>query len=156
MSSYVPILVLGALGVGFAVFSLVAGTLAGPKRYNRAKLDAYECGIEPSPQPVGGGRFPVKYYLTAMLFIIFDIEIVFLYPYAVVFRELGAFGLVEILVFAVAVFASFIYLISNGALDWGPVQAARRATSAAVSRDRTTTTTIRRVGTDGRAEEYAA
>ena len=60
---------------------------SGPKRYNRAKLDAYECGIEPTPQPVGGGRFPVKYYLTAMLFIIFDIEIVFLYPWAVALRR---------------------------------------------------------------------
>ena len=60
-------------------------TVAGPKRYNRAKLDAYECGIEPTPHAVGGGRFPVKYYLMAMLFIIFDIEIVFLYPWAVAF-----------------------------------------------------------------------
>ncbi len=82
---YVPILVLAVLAAGFAVFSVVMGTLAGPKRYNRAKLDAYECGIEPTPQPPGGGRFPVKYYLTAMLFIVFDIEIVFLYPWAVTF-----------------------------------------------------------------------
>ena len=66
--------------VGFAAFSIVAGSLAGPKRYNRAKLDAYECGIEPTPHPAGGGRFPVKYYLVAMLFIVFDIEIIFLYP----------------------------------------------------------------------------
>jgi NADH:ubiquinone oxidoreductase subunit 3 (subunit A) len=69
--------VIGAIGFGFAAFSVVAGALAGPKRYNRAKLDAYECGIEPSPQAAEGGRFPVKYFLTAMLFIIFDIEIVF-------------------------------------------------------------------------------
>ena len=87
MNAYVPILVLGALAFGFAVFSIGAGALTGPKRYNRAKLDAYECGIEPTPQPVGGGRFPVKYYLTAMLFIIFDIEIVFLYPWAVRLRR---------------------------------------------------------------------
>ncbi len=60
-------------------------TLIGPKRYNRAKLEAYECGIEPTPTPAGGGRFPIKYYLTAMLFIVFDIEIVFLYPWAVTF-----------------------------------------------------------------------
>ena len=89
MDTYVPILVLGALAFGFAVFSIAAGALTGPKRYNRAKLDAYECGIEPTPQPVGGGRFPVKYYLTAMLFIVFDIEIVFLYPWAVAFDSLG-------------------------------------------------------------------
>ena len=82
---YIPILVLGAIGFGFAIFSIVAGALTGPARYNRAKLDAYECGIEPSPQAAEGGRFPVKYFLTAMLFIIFDIEIVFLYPWAVTF-----------------------------------------------------------------------
>ena len=93
---YVPILVIGAIGFGFAIFSIVAGALAGPARYNRAKLDAYECGIEPSPQAAEGGRFPVKYFLTAMLFIIFDIEIVFLYPWAVSFDALGLFGLVEI------------------------------------------------------------
>jgi NADH-quinone oxidoreductase subunit A len=64
--------------------------LTGPKRYNRAKSDAYECGIEPSPQAAGGGTFSnVKYFLTAMLFIVFDIEIVFLYPWAVAFDQLG-------------------------------------------------------------------
>jgi NADH-quinone oxidoreductase subunit A len=73
VNPYVPIIGLAALAAGFAVFSIVAGTLAGPKRYNRAKLDSYECGIQPTPQPVGGGRFPIKYYLTAMTFIIFDI-----------------------------------------------------------------------------------
>ena len=99
MHAYAPILVLGAIAFGFAVFSIVAGALTGPKRYNRAKLDAYECGIEPTPQPVGGGRFPVKYYLTAMLFIVFDIEIVFLYPWAVTFDSLGIFGLVEMVLF---------------------------------------------------------
>ncbi|MGB8946004.1 MAG: NADH-quinone oxidoreductase subunit A, partial [Streptomyces sp.] len=78
MNAYAPILVLGALGAGFAIFSVVMATLIGPKRYNRAKLEAYECGIEPTPTPAGGGRFPIKYYLTAMLFIVFDIEIVFL------------------------------------------------------------------------------
>ena len=61
------------------------------------KLSAYECGIEPTPQPVGGGRFPIKYYLTAMLFIVFDIEIVFLYPWAVTFDQLGFFGVIEML-----------------------------------------------------------
>ena len=69
--------------------------IVGPGRYNRAKYDSYECGIEPTPQPVGGGRFPVKYYITAMLFIVFDIEIVFLYPWAVSFDQMGTFALVE-------------------------------------------------------------
>src|SRR5260370_2149722 len=89
MSLYVPILVLAGLGAFFAVFSVTMGVLAGPKRWNRAKLSAYESGIEPTPQPLGGGKFPVKYYLTAMLFIVFDIEIIFLYPWAVAFDKLG-------------------------------------------------------------------
>jgi NADH-quinone oxidoreductase subunit A len=82
LSNYVPIIGLFALAAGFAVFSVTAAPYVGPRRYNRAKLDAYECGIEPVHQPLSGGRFPVKYYLTAMLFIVFDIEIVFLYPWA--------------------------------------------------------------------------
>ena len=83
MRLYVPIFVLAVLATGFAAFSVLMGTLAGPKRWNRAKLESYECGIEPTPTPPGGGRVPVKYYLTAMLFIVFDIEIIFLYPWAV-------------------------------------------------------------------------
>jgi NADH-quinone oxidoreductase subunit A len=87
MELYTPVLVLGILAAGFAVFSVIMSSLVGPKRYNRAKLDSYECGIEPTPQPVGGGRFPVKYYITAMMFIVFDIEIIFLYPWAVNFAR---------------------------------------------------------------------
>ena len=68
---YVPILAIGAIGFGFAIFSVAAAALTGPKRYNRAKSDAYECGIQPSPQAAGGGRFPIKYFLTAMLFFVF-------------------------------------------------------------------------------------
>ncbi len=118
MDAYVPILVLGAIATGFAVFSIVAGALSGPKRYNRAKLDAYECGIEPTPQPVGGGRFPVKYYLTAMLFIIFDIEMIFLYPWAVEFVDLGLFGLVEMVIFVATVFVAYAYVWRRGGLEW--------------------------------------
>ncbi|MGA2825795.1 MAG: NADH-quinone oxidoreductase subunit A [Streptosporangiaceae bacterium] len=118
MNSYVPILVLALLAVGFAVFSVVLGTLTGPKRWNRAKLQAYESGIEPTPQPPGGGRFPVKYYLTAMLFILFDIEIVFLYPWAVTFQKLGAFGLVEMVTFVVTVLIAYAYVWRRGGLEW--------------------------------------
>ena len=95
MSIYVPIVGLFALAAAFALFSVTAAPYVGPRRYNRAKLDAYECGIEPSTSRSRGGRFPVKYYLTAMLFIVFDIEIVFLYPWAVAYDALGVFGLVE-------------------------------------------------------------
>jgi NADH-quinone oxidoreductase subunit A len=118
VNSYVPILVLGALSFGFAAFSIVAGYLTGPRRFNRAKLDAYECGIEPTPQPVGGGRFPVKYYLTAMLFIIFDIEIVFLYPWAVAFDSLGIFGLVEMALFIFTLLVAYAYVWRRGGLEW--------------------------------------
>ena len=90
MELYTPILALALLATGFAVFSVIMSAVVGPKRYNRAKLDSYECGIEPTPQPVGGGRFPVKYYITAMLFIVFDIEIIFLYPWAVHFDPMAS------------------------------------------------------------------
>jgi NADH-quinone oxidoreductase subunit A len=118
VNSYVPILVLMALATGFAVFSVAAGAFTGPKRYNRAKLEAYECGIEPTPQPVGGGRFPVKYYLTAMLFIVFDIEIVFLYPWALAFDSLGLFGLVEMVLFIATLLVAYAYVWRRGGLEW--------------------------------------
>jgi NADH-quinone oxidoreductase subunit A len=114
----VPILALFAIGAGFAAFSIVAGSLSGPKRYNRAKLDAYECGIEPTPHAIGGGRFPVKYYLTAMLFIVFDIEGVFLFPFAVAFSRLGVFALVEMVLFIVTVFVAYAYVWRRGGLEW--------------------------------------
>jgi len=115
---YVPIFVLAVLATGFAAFSVLMGTLAGPKRWNRAKLEAYECGIEPVDQPLTGGRFPVKYYLTAMLFIVFDIEIVFLYPWAVANGALGVFGLVEMVVFIATVFLAYAYVWRRGGLEW--------------------------------------
>jgi NADH-quinone oxidoreductase subunit A len=118
MNLYLPILVLGAIAAGFAVFSVVAALLGGPRRYNRAKLEAYECGIEPTPHPAGGGRFPIKYYLTAMLFIVFDIEIVFLYPWAVAFDSLGVFALVEMLLFMATVFVAYAYVWRRGGLNW--------------------------------------
>jgi NADH-quinone oxidoreductase subunit A len=110
--------VLGGIGLGFAIFSVAASTLSGPKRYNRARLDSYECGIEPTPQPVGGGRFPVKYFITAMLFIVFDIEIIFLYPYAVAFDSLALFGLVEMVLFILTVFVAYAYVWRRGGLEW--------------------------------------
>ena len=121
MNPYVPILVLGAIALGFAVFSVGAAAVSGPKRYNRAKLDAYECGIAPTPHAVGGGRFPVKYYLVAMLFIIFDIESVFLIPYAVAFDDLakvGIFVLVEMVLFIGTVFVAYAYVWRRGGLEW--------------------------------------
>ena len=118
MDLYLPILGLGLLAAGFAVFSIAVSWLAGPRRYNRARLDSYECGIEPTPQPVGGGRFPVKYYITAMLFIVFDIEIVFLYPWAVSFDIMGTFALVEMVLFIATVFIAYFYVLRRGGLEW--------------------------------------
>ena len=118
MNPYVPILAIGAIGFGFAVISVVAGYLTGPRRYNRAKAEAYECGIELTPPAAGGGRFPIKYFLTAMLFIIFDIEIVFLYPWAVAFDQLGLFGIVEMFLFILTVFVAYTYVWRRGGLEW--------------------------------------
>ena len=118
MDLYVPILGLALLAASFAIFSIAVSFLTGPKRYNRAKLDSYECGIEPTPQPVGGGRFPVKYYITAMLFIVFDIEIIFLYPWAVAFDSLGLFGLIEMTLFIATVFVAYAYVWRRGGLEW--------------------------------------
>ena len=118
LNQYVPIVTLAALAGLFAVGSVVAGTLIGPRRRNRAKYDAYECGIEPSEQMAGAHRFPVKYYLTAMLFIVFDIEIIFTYPYAVANSQLGLFGLVEMIMFILTVFVAYAYVWRRGGLDW--------------------------------------
>ncbi len=119
MDQYLPILILGLLGLAFTVFSLLSSAMLAPrKKPTAAKLAPYECGIVPSVEPPQ--RFPVRFYLVSMIFIIFDIEIVFLYPWAVVFHQIATFGLIEVIVFAAVVFVSFVYLISNGALTWGP------------------------------------
>jgi NADH-quinone oxidoreductase subunit A len=143
MDQYLAIALLLGLSTAFAALSFLAsGLLAPRKRPTAAKVAPYESGIVPDIEPPQ--RFPVRFYLVAMIFIIFDIEIVFLYPWAVTYRELGAFGLVEVVVFAVIVFFSFIYLVSNGALDWGPVKRLRVAMSP-----RTTSSTVTRVGPEG-------
>ena len=118
MNAYTPILVLGALAAGFAVFSVAIAPFTGPRRYNRAKLDRYESGIEPSPMPVGGGRIPVHYFIVAMLFIVFDVEIIFLYPFAVGFDSLGWFGLIEMFIFMITVFIAYAYVWRRGGLEW--------------------------------------
>ena len=115
---YVPILFLLALGLGFAALSVGTSLGVGPKRYNRAKSEPYECGIQPSPRAEGGGRVPIKYFITAMLFIIFDIESVFLYPFAVAFDQLGLFALVEMVLFILTVFVAYAYVWKRGGLEW--------------------------------------
>ena len=148
MGQYLPVVTLAGLAIVFAGVSRLASQLLAPSATTAAKRSPYECGIVPGRETLE--RFPVRFYLIAMIFIVFDIEIIFLYPWAVIYRDLGAFGLVEVLVFAVAVFASFVYLLSNGALDWGPADRQRRR-SPMVSPSRTSTSTIRRVGSEGRS-----
>jgi NADH-quinone oxidoreductase subunit A len=154
MGQYLPIVTLLVLAIAVGALSFVASSLLGPKRASAAKEAPYECGIIPSrdlPE-----RFPVSFYLVAMLFIMFDIEIVFLYPYAVSSGELGAFGFWAIIIFSVVFFLSFVYEVAKGGLDWGPMARARRLDPQLVSADRTAQTTIRRVGLEGRDEEAAA
>jgi NADH-quinone oxidoreductase subunit A len=117
LSDYLPIAVLAALAIVFGVASLGVSALLRPHRPTRAKLAPYECGIEPARLPAGE-RFPVKFYVVAMLFIIFDIETIFLFPWAVGFRRLGLFGLAEMVVFIGLVFVAYVYVWKRGGLDW--------------------------------------
>ncbi|TDT34453.1 NADH-quinone oxidoreductase subunit A [Naumannella halotolerans] len=115
---YAPLLVLLVIAAAFVAVSVITSVLVGPQRMNRAKYDSYECGIEPTPQPIGGGRFPVKYYVTAMMFIVFDIEIVFLYPWAVASDQLGTFALVQVVIFIAIVMIAYFYELRRGGLEW--------------------------------------
>jgi NADH-quinone oxidoreductase subunit A len=117
LNDYLPIVVLAAVAVAFGIFSLVASRLLRPRRPNPAKLAPYESGITPVRLPKAE-RFPVKFYVVAMLFIIFDIEAIFLYPWAVAFRQLGLFGLMEMLVFIGLVFVAYLYVWQKGGLEW--------------------------------------
>lgn len=116
--NYIPVLIQAAVGLGFVAFSLIASHLLGPKRHSSgaAKDDPFECGIEVE----GNARTPysVKYFLTAILFVLFDIEIVFFYPYAVNFKELGLEGFLAVVTFIAIFFIGFFYVLKRGALDW--------------------------------------
>jgi NADH-quinone oxidoreductase subunit A len=116
LSQYLPIVILAGLAVVFAVASMAASAMLRPSRPTPAKLSPYECGIVPERLP--RERFPVKFYVIAMLFIIFDIETIFLFPWAVTFRQLGLFGLVEMAIFIALVFVAYIYVWQRGGLEW--------------------------------------
>ena len=147
LGQYLPLFGLFVLAVLFSAGSFVASGILAPRNPSAAKTAAYECGIVPTKETPE--RFPVRFFLVAMIFIVFDIEIIFFYPYAVAYGGLGIFGLVMIMVFTFAVFESFVYLISNGALEWGPLKQVA-APSGAVSPKRTANSTIRRVGLEDR------
>lgn len=118
MNPYAPILAVLVFGALLLSVMVIASLVIGPRRFGNNKYAPYECGIDPTPRPAGGGKFPVKYYVTAMLFIIFDIEIVFLYPWAVAFDQLGMFALVEMVLFLVTVFVAYVYVLRRGGLNW--------------------------------------
>jgi NADH-quinone oxidoreductase subunit A len=141
MSAFLPILTMIILVLLFAAGSFFASTLLGPKRPTSAKRAPYECGIVPESEPAE--RFPVKFYLVAMAFIVLDVEIIFLYPFAVVMRDFapGAYGLILMGVFLLILLVPFAYLLSTGALEWGPVKQVMSRAGAGV---------LRAVGAPGR------
>jgi NADH-quinone oxidoreductase subunit A len=116
MPGYAPILILGAVTVGFAVSTAILSRLIGRPRPDPAKTSVYECGVP----PIGTARerFPIKFYLVCMLFILFDVDAAFLYPWALIFRDLGLFGLLEMGVFIALIGGGFVYAWRVGALDW--------------------------------------
>jgi NADH-quinone oxidoreductase subunit A len=116
MREYVPILIFVLAAISFAVVTIAASHIIMPRRFSAMKLSPYECGVE----PVGNARnrFNVKFYLVAVLFILFDIEAVFLYPWAVAFRHLGLYGLIEMALFILILFIGYVYLLKKRALEW--------------------------------------
>jgi len=150
--------VLATLAVLFGAISLVASKLLAPRRPNTAKSAPYECGIVPSRE--APERFPVSFYIIAMLFIMFDIEIIFVYPYAVSHAALGPYAFFEMITFSAVFFAAFVYAIARGALDWGPIKKAVRLdmgnNDEMKSPSRTVLSTVRRVGFEGREEDNGA
>ena len=116
LPAYVPILILGAVALAFSVIALGASHLLGRPRPTAAKSEVYECGMP----PIGTARepFPIKFYLVCMLFILFDVDAAFLYPWALIFRQLGLYGLVEMAVFVFLLGGGFVYAWKAGALDW--------------------------------------
>lgn len=116
LDSYLPILVLILFAVGFALVSVGLSALIGQKKPNAIKLAPYECGV-----PLIGSareRFSIKFYIIAMLFILFDVEAVFLYPWAVIFKRLGMFGFIEMGVFILILLLGYVYVWKKGALEW--------------------------------------
>ena len=150
MGQYLPIVALTVLAVLFALLSLAASRLLAPRRPNAAKEAPYECGIVPGREPPE--RFPVTFYVIAMLFIMFDIEIVFAYPYAVDREFLGTGAFFSMVAFSVVFFVAFVYMVARGALDWGPL----KRSTAPVSGELPSVPGVRVVGTEGRREAEAA
>ena len=118
MSPYVPILGVLFFSAILLAVMIVASLVIGPKKYNRVKYMPYECGIDPTPKATGGGRFPVKYYITAMMFLVFDVEIAFLYPWAVAFDQLSMFVVLSMIVFLLLLCIAYYYEYKRGGMEW--------------------------------------
>jgi NADH-quinone oxidoreductase subunit A len=116
MNEYIPVVIMLFLAVATAVGMLVATTLIGPKMKFADKMEPFECGESPIVSPKL--RFSIKFYLVALFFVIFDIEAVFLYPWAVLFKDLGMFGFVEMMIFIAILTIGLIYVWRRGALEW--------------------------------------
>jgi NADH-quinone oxidoreductase subunit A len=116
LNAYIPIFLFLLVAVGFAFLTLFMSQLVSSKKYNKVKLEPYECGIEPTTD--ARDRYSVRYYLVAMLFVIFDVETVFLFPWAVMVDELALFGLIEMVVFLAILVTGYAYAWKKGALDW--------------------------------------
>jgi len=116
LDAYIPIFLFILVAIGFAIFTLMVSGLVHPSRYSRVKLQPYECGIEPLTD--ARDRYSVRYYLVAMLFVIFDVETVFMFPWAVIMDELALFGLIEMLVFLAILVVGYAYAWRKGALEW--------------------------------------
>jgi NADH-quinone oxidoreductase subunit A len=115
-SAYIPIAIFVAVATGFAIFTLLFAGLIHSEKYNKVKLEPYECGIEPTTD--ARDRYSIRYYLVAMLFVIFDVETVFMFPWAVIFNKLLLFGLIEMMVFIFILVVGYYYAWQKGALDW--------------------------------------
>jgi len=148
MSQYLPILALTVLAILFALINLIASRLLAPNRPSSAKEAPYECGIVPSREPPE--RFPVSFYVIAMLFIMFDIEIIFAYPDAVDSEFLGSFAFFEMLAFSAVFFVAFVYMVARGALEWGPIMRSAKLDPQS-STGVQASGTVRVVGREGRA-----
>ena len=113
---YLPIAMMLFVALGFVGLTMVSTHLLGPKRKTKTKQEAFECGIE----PIGNARIPfsIKYFLVAILFVLFDVEVIFMYPWAVLFKELGMQGFISMLVFIALLLVGFLYIIRKGALKW--------------------------------------
>ena len=116
LNSYIPIFIFLLVAIGFAFITLIMSQLLSSKKYNKVKLEPYECGIE--PQTDARDRYSVRYYLIAMLFVIFDVETVFMFPWAVIMDKLALFGLIEMMVFILILVVGYYYAWQKGALDW--------------------------------------